>query len=167
MKATGITRRIDDLGRIVIPKEIRKNLRIKKGESLELYIGQNENIILKKDSQIDKTKEILKLIVDSIYQITKQEILITNTDKIIITTPNLKQYKNKQINLDPKEKETTGQNIKIVENKEEKKNYLITKITPNGDHLGYIIVLSEEEINDQIKKIVQIATNFLERYIEE
>ena len=47
MKSTGIIRRIDELGRIVIPKEIRKNLRIKEGENLEIYI-ENDNIILKK-----------------------------------------------------------------------------------------------------------------------
>ena len=48
MKATGIIRRIDDLGRIVIPKEIRKNLRLKNGENLEIFIDENENIILRK-----------------------------------------------------------------------------------------------------------------------
>ena len=50
MKTTGIIRRIDELGRIVIPKEIRKNLRIKNGESLEIYL-ENDSIILKKYSQ--------------------------------------------------------------------------------------------------------------------
>ena len=48
MKATGVIRRIDDLGRVVIPKEIRKNLRIKNGDNLEIYINEEDNIILKK-----------------------------------------------------------------------------------------------------------------------
>ena len=56
MKATGIVRRIDDLGRVVIPKEIRKNLRIKDGENIEIFID-GENIILKKYSVLDKIKE--------------------------------------------------------------------------------------------------------------
>ena len=47
MKATGVIRRIDDLGRVVIPKEIRKNLRIKEGDNLEIFV-QNEEVILKK-----------------------------------------------------------------------------------------------------------------------
>ena len=48
MKATGVVRRIDDLGRIVIPKEIRRNLRVHEGDSLEIYIDGNDTIILKK-----------------------------------------------------------------------------------------------------------------------
>ena len=57
MKTTGIIRRIDELGRIVIPKEIRKNLRIKNGESLEIYL-ENDSIILKKYSQIESLKNV-------------------------------------------------------------------------------------------------------------
>ena len=52
MKTTGVIRRIDELGRIVIPKEIRKNLRIKNGESLEIYL-ENDSIILKNYSHIE------------------------------------------------------------------------------------------------------------------
>ena len=48
MKATGVVRRIDELGRIVIPKEIRKTLRIREGESLEIFLDNQENIVLKK-----------------------------------------------------------------------------------------------------------------------
>lgn len=58
MKATGIIRRIDDLGRIVIPKEIRKNLRIKNGENLEIFVGENDQIILRKFSQLDKLLDV-------------------------------------------------------------------------------------------------------------
>ena len=62
MKTTGVIRRIDELGRIVIPKEIRKNLRIKDGENIEIFI-EGENIILKKHSMLDKIKEDSKKIV--------------------------------------------------------------------------------------------------------
>ena len=56
MKTTGIIRRIDDLGRIVIPKELRKSLRIKNGDSLEIFVDQ-EDIILKKYSPIESIEE--------------------------------------------------------------------------------------------------------------
>ena len=56
MKATGVVRRIDDLGRIVIPKEIRKTLRIKDGESVEIFL-ENDNIVLKKYSPIEVLPE--------------------------------------------------------------------------------------------------------------
>ena len=65
MKTTGIIRRIDELGRIVIPKEIRKNLRIKNGESLEIYL-ENDSIILKKYSQIESLKNVSIDYVDSL-----------------------------------------------------------------------------------------------------
>ena len=52
MKSTGVVRRIDDLGRIVIPKEIRRSLRIREGDSLEIYSEGSEGITLKKYSQV-------------------------------------------------------------------------------------------------------------------
>ena len=57
MKTTGVIRRIDELGRIVIPKEIRKNLRIKNGESVEIFV-EGDSIILKKFSQIESLENV-------------------------------------------------------------------------------------------------------------
>ena len=75
MKTTGIIRRIDELGRIVIPKEIRKNLRIKNGESLEIYL-ENDSIILKKYSQIESLKNVSIDYVEAFNQIIKHNILL-------------------------------------------------------------------------------------------
>ena len=58
MKSTGVVRRIDDLGRIVLPKEIRKTLRIREGESLEIYTN-GEEIVLKKFTSSSDLKEII------------------------------------------------------------------------------------------------------------
>ena len=58
MKATGIIRRIDALGRIVIPKEMRKSLRIKEGENLEIFVDSNDNIVLKKYSAIKNLEDL-------------------------------------------------------------------------------------------------------------
>ena len=66
MKATGIIRRIDDLGRVVIPKEIRKNLRIKEGDNLEIFV-ENEEIIFKKFSMMNKINDLANELTDSIY----------------------------------------------------------------------------------------------------
>ena len=71
MKATGIIRRIDDLGRIVIPKEIRKKLKINEGENIEIYIDDLEHIILKKYSNLKNVKDIAQKITDSIYSCFK------------------------------------------------------------------------------------------------
>ena len=68
MKTTGVIRRIDELGRIVIPKEIRKSLRIKNGESLEVYLD-GDSIILKKFSQIESLESISVDYVEAFNQI--------------------------------------------------------------------------------------------------
>ena len=74
MKATGVIRRIDELGRIVIPKEIRKNLRIKEGESLEIYVDNEDRIILKKYSLMKNMEEFVVLLADSLYSLIHKNI---------------------------------------------------------------------------------------------
>ena len=66
MKATGVVRRIDDLGRIVIPKELRRTMRIKEGESLEIFIDGNDQIILKKYSPVQNVNDFVIEFAESI-----------------------------------------------------------------------------------------------------
>ena len=82
MKSTGIIRRIDELGRIVIPKEIRKNLRIKEGENLEIYI-ENDNIILKKYSLLKNLTDIAAIYVEVLNSLIKDNIVIIDSDTVI------------------------------------------------------------------------------------
>ena len=76
MKATGVVRRIDELGRIVIPKEIRKTLRIKEGENLEIFIDDKENVVLKKYSLMNKIEDFAQNFTDSINSLLKHNINI-------------------------------------------------------------------------------------------
>ena len=82
MKSTGVVRRIDDLGRIVIPKEIRRSLRIREGDSLEIYSEGAEGITLRKYSQVENIEGFINQYVDAIYSTTKKEIIVTDTEKI-------------------------------------------------------------------------------------
>lgn len=82
MKATGIVRRIDDLGRVVIPKEIRRTLRIREGDSLEIYTDKEGEIILKKYSPIVELGELAKQYVDSLAQTSGGIVAVT--DRIIL-----------------------------------------------------------------------------------
>ena len=98
MKATGIIRRIDELGRIVIPKEIRKKLKINEGENIEIYIDEEEKIILKKYSNVKNIKDFVQTFIDSIYTSYKYNIVVTDTDKIIASVGNnKKELINKEI----------------------------------------------------------------------
>ena len=77
--STGIIRRIDELGRIVIPKEIRKNLRIKNGDNLEILVD-GDNITLRKYSQIENATDMASVYAESFCQVLKYNVIVTDTD---------------------------------------------------------------------------------------
>lgn len=68
MKATGIVRRIDDLGRVVVPKEIRRTLRIREGDPLEIFVAREGEVILKKYSPINELSEFADEYVQSLFE---------------------------------------------------------------------------------------------------
>ena len=68
MKATGIVRRIDDLGRVVIPKEIRRTLRIREGDPLEIFTARDGEVILKKYSPISELGQFAKEYAETLYE---------------------------------------------------------------------------------------------------
>ena len=84
MEASGIVRRVDDLGRIVIPKEIRSNLRIKSGECLEIYTV-DDKIFLKKQDMISKYTDYFEKMLEAFSKTLKINILLTDTDKVIFS----------------------------------------------------------------------------------
>ena len=83
MKATGIVRRIDDLGRVVVPKEIRRTLRIREGDPMEIFTDREGEIILKKYSPIGELGAFSQQYADAVYQTTKQAVLICDRDQFI------------------------------------------------------------------------------------
>ena len=169
MKSTGIIRRIDDLGRLVIPKEIRKNLRIKNGENLEIFVSDEETIILKKHNQIDKLKDIATELKDAIYKITKNNVFITNTETIIAS--NKKNYINQKlsdkiIKIIYKRKEINNlENLELISNKKEKGNYICIPVIASGDLIGSVIV-SNQYLTENDLKITKVCADFLARHIE-
>ena len=91
MKATGIVRRIDDLGRVVIPKEIRRTLRIREGDPLEIFTDREGQIILKKYSPIGELSQFSKQYTDSLAQTTGHIVCITDRDQLISVSGNSKK----------------------------------------------------------------------------
>ena len=83
LKSTGVTRKIDELGRIVVPKEIRKNLGIREGESLEIYTS-DDAIVLKKHYEIWQNHENIKRIINIAEDMLNLEVLVTDREKIIL-----------------------------------------------------------------------------------
>lgn len=171
MKSTGITRRIDDLGRIVIPKEIRKNLKIKDGELLEIFIDDRD-IVLKKFSKMNDMEKVFNNYVEVLNSLTGSTILITDTEKIISSNKN--QYINKQISEeleeflegrtsvysgDAKDDNTNS------ENKEEY-NYYVVPLIVNSDACGLLVMLSKRKITDSDKLIIDITSKIITKYME-
>ncbi len=83
MKATGIVRRIDDLGRVVIPKEIRRTLKIREGEALEIFTSDNGEVVFKKYSPVGETAEAAAKLCESIWRTTSVPVVVCDRDRII------------------------------------------------------------------------------------
>ena len=173
MKATGVVRRIDDLGRIVIPKEIRKSLRIKNGDNLEILVD-GENITLKKYSQIENATDMAEIYAESFYQVLKYNIIITDTDKVVAAAGNLKKkYLNMGISdsltnmIERRENivERKKNNIEIIPGINEYGYYTMATIINNGDSIGAVIILSiDTPMLEQEEKLAMILANMLGNY---
>ncbi|GAE47390.1 stage V sporulation protein T [Mesobacillus boroniphilus JCM 21738] len=101
MKATGIVRRIDDLGRVVIPKEIRRTLRIREGDPLEIFVDRDGEVILKKYSPISELSDFAKEYAEALYDSLGNPVLICDRDTYIaLAGGSKKDYLNKtSVNL--------------------------------------------------------------------
>lgn len=175
MKATGVVRRIDDLGRIVIPKEIRKTLRIKDGEYLQFFLDR-DNIILQKYSPMVGLPTFYKDYVDSIFSEIGGNVFITDREKVVAIAGNLKKnYFEKSISSeldDIIQKRLVDYSIDIsdislIQDTVETASYVISPIISNGDAIGSVIILyTDSNIDDFIIKTGTIAAKFLGKYIE-
>ena len=92
MKATGIVRRIDDLGRVVIPKEIRRTLRIRESDPLEIFTDREGEIILKKYSPIGELGSFAKEYAEALASASGQSVCITDRDQVIAVAGGIKKY---------------------------------------------------------------------------
>ena len=176
LKATGVARRIDDLGRIVIPKEMRRTLRIREGEALEIFVD-NDFVALKKYSPMTDLEDFAKVLVDSVNGTIDSSILVTDRDKFIaIAGPLKKKYLSKNIssNLEKMISNSQAHTEKDIETIElssdsyETASYTIHPIIMNGDAIGLVIILSlKKSITDTEVKISQIVSQILGKHIEE
>ena len=173
MKLAGIVRRIDELGRIVIPKEIRKTLHIKNGENLEIFINDDQ-IILKKYSELGNMQELSETITETLNNILKANILISDTDKFIsISGPLKKKYLKEEISEtilkyinDRKNVILKDKKINMTKDKTENKNIFISPIISNGDAIGAIIIISDKELTSNNLESVSLLSKVLAKHIE-
>ncbi len=161
MKATGIVRRIDDLGRVVVPKEIRRILRIREGDPLEIYTGGNGEIILKKYSPVGDMNQIAAEFAETASSILGGTVAVSDTDTFIAASGKLKrQFSGDKI-------DTELDHIIQSKDKYLSGSKLIVPILSQGDAIGSITVLASEnrELGETEMKAAQIGAEFIAKQI--
>ncbi len=182
MKATGIVRRIDDLGRVVIPKEIRRTLRIREGTPLEIFTDREGEIILKKYSPIGELGAFAGQYADSLAQTTGLTVCVCDRDQVIaVSGGSRKELLGKNISRQLETVIEDRENI-LVDNKE----YKYIQITDNdredftgeavspilceGDAIGAVVILSREPkqlLGETEQKLAISAAGFLGKQMEQ
>lgn len=181
MKATGIVRRIDDLGRIVIPKEIRRTMRIRESDPLEIYTDREGEIVLKKYSPIGEMTTFAKQYAESLSQVSGRIALIADRDQFIAVSGGLRFLLGKPLSRDLEDSLTNRQVLQMVrgekkfieistENAEELEQFVSAPILSQGDVIG-VVVLAANSLKDKIgeveRKLVLAASGFLGRQMEQ
>jgi len=187
LKATGIVRRIDDLGRVVIPKEIRRTLRIREGDPLEIFVDREGEVILKKYSPINELGDFAKEYADSLHEAIGHIACIADRDNIIaVAGAPKKEFLNKPIGpaveqvmeerkpvLIEKAGEHAVCSICLTNDEEEECKYsseVIAPIIAEGDPIGAVILCSKEpnvRMGELEMKLAETAAGFLAKQMEQ
>ena len=155
MKSTGVVRRIDELGRIVIPKEIRRNLGIRDGENMEIFI-ENDSIILKKYYRMATNSDLASNLCDLIYNNFNYKIIITDREKIIAHAGISSDLKGKLLNqeylniLESREITIKENTSEVIGEYTLNGNFVFIPIISLNHSIGLIIMYSDTPIKDEI-----------------
>ncbi|MCL1790956.1 MAG: stage V sporulation protein T [Peptococcaceae bacterium] len=179
MKATGIVRRIDDLGRVVIPKEIRRTLRIREGDPLEIFVDREGEVILKKYSPIGELGDYAKEYADSLFETTGHIACIADRDVIIaVSGASKKDFLNKTLSaeaeraMDERKTIFTSDGSVLSEGDEKGRmvSQVIAPIITEGDPIGVVILMSKDpntKMGELEAKLVETAAGFLAKQMEQ
>ena len=183
MKATGIVRRIDDLGRVVIPKEIRRTMRIREGDPLEIYTDREGEVIFKKYSPIGELQSFAAQYADTLQKTSSMPIIICDRDAVIATAGvSKKEYMDRKISH-ALESVIEGRGLymhtpggeKIAVTEDGGSHYVSSAmpIVSEGDIVGCVCSVwhfeesTDMKIDDEIEgKLIQTAGMFLGKQME-
>ena len=177
MKATGIVRRIDDLGRFVIPKEIRRTMRIREGDPLEIYTEKDGEVIFKKYSPIGELGDFAVNYAETLSKTTGKGACITDRDSIIaVSGIPKKELMERRISREIEnimQEKTTFQSknnnkLTIVEGVDKYNAGVVVPIVSEGVTIGSVIfVLNDgEKVSEVESKLAESAAGFLGRHME-
>ena len=177
MKATGIVRRIDDLGRIVIPKEIRRTLRIREADPLEIFTDREGEIILKKYSPIGEMTTFARQYAESLAQVSGHTVLIADRDQFIAAAGGCRKLIGKPLSREMEQQiesrqivlATRGARTFVQIAPEGVEEYVCEAISPincEGDVIGAVVLLGQSKtpgMGEVERKLIQSASGFLGR----
>ena len=178
MKATGIVRRIDDLGRVVIPKEIRRTMRIREGEPLEIYVDNDGEVILKKYSPMGELSDFSKEYAEAMNQTIGHVVCISDRDVMIAVSGGLKKELMGKSVGDSIEQAMedrrliSGSKNHIIKDQMDESigDSVIAPIVSQGDPIGSVIICakdSETKLGEVESKLAETAANFLAKQMEQ
>ena len=179
MKATGIVRRIDDLGRVVIPKEIRRTMRIREGDPLEIYTSRDGEVIFKKYSLMGGLEDFAAQLCETMSRSTGAICAVTDRDSIIAVAGGAKrELLGKRISA---QLEQIMENRRIYQYEEDREPVPVSDgsdklttavaapILSEGDLLGLVLFISSAppaSAGDAEYKLAQTIAAFLGRHME-
>ncbi len=181
MQSTGIVRRIDELGRIVIPKEIRRSFHIRESDLLEIYTKNSEEIILKKHSVLGQIPKHANRYSEILSKFICAPALITDKETVVaVSGISKKEFIGRKITPYIKEIMEERKNFSQLQNEAIKIHPIeglsseclfMFPIISNGDLCGSIIILKNENVNSNnlsnIEKITKISAEFLSSQLED
>lgn len=184
MRATGIVRRIDELGRVVIPKEIRRTLRIREGDPLEIFTDHDGEVVLKKYSPIGEISAIAKDYTDSLYRTLGHVACISDRDAVVsISGTSKKDLMEKPLSSDVDQilqsRQTSmlnlinGDRMIPVTSEDQADQYtcqLIVPILSDGEIIGGLMLLGREsggKMTDIDQKVAETTATIVGRQMEQ
>ncbi|NMB46329.1 MAG: AbrB/MazE/SpoVT family DNA-binding domain-containing protein [Firmicutes bacterium] len=179
MKATGIVRRIDELGRVVVPKELRTQLRIDEGDAIEIFTEANGGIVLKKFSPLWSLRTEAEGYVEALEQSTECQALITDKDQVIASSLSIKAMQERVVSSALKKIAVERKSLIAQFDQLQKEPYLewpkdyelrslviAPIISPTGDLLGTVLLAAtDRELGDFELKVAETAASFLSKQV--
>ena len=177
MKATGIVRRIDDLGRVVIPKEIRRTMRIREGDPLEIYTSREGEVIFKKYSMLGGVEDFAYQLCETMSRCTGRVCAIADRDIVLSVSGGRRELKGKHVSA---ELERIMENRRIYRRTEHEPPVNVSgetdgvldiaaPILSEGDLLGVVLFIapeSGESAGETEYKLAQTIAAFLGKHME-
>ncbi|TCL74199.1 AbrB family transcriptional regulator (stage V sporulation protein T) [Hydrogenispora ethanolica] len=162
LKATGIVRRVDELGRVVIPKEIRKVNNWREGDSLEIFVDDDAKVILKKYSPIASIVDINSY-VESLAEVTGLSVIATDSMGVI-SSANIANEASLELSKEVLEAIEAGEDVQFqapIRKGGKSYSLLVAPVIRNNDSVGAVILISNREIREPDAKAASLIANII------